>query len=108
MVSLYNLKPEKVIRAFERAGWVNRGFKGSHVKLTKEGKTRYPGIFQYLGSNSTAYGIDYRVGGRKHREIIGSLLGEAQEKLAEKKKLAKKGTVLSASEKRKTGRGDRS
>ena len=37
MVSLYNLKPEKVIKAFERVGWVNRGFKGSHVKLTKEG-----------------------------------------------------------------------
>jgi predicted RNA binding protein YcfA (HicA-like mRNA interferase family) len=37
MVSLYNLKPEKVIKAFERAGWVNRGFRGSHVKLTKEG-----------------------------------------------------------------------
>jgi predicted RNA binding protein YcfA (HicA-like mRNA interferase family) len=37
MVSLYNLKPEKVIRAFERAGWMNRGFRGSHVKLTKEG-----------------------------------------------------------------------
>ena len=37
MVSLYDLKPEKVIKAFERAGWLNRGFKGSHVKLTKEG-----------------------------------------------------------------------
>jgi len=37
MVSLYNLKPERVVKAFERAGWVNRGFKGSHVKLTKEG-----------------------------------------------------------------------
>jgi len=37
MVSLYNLKPEKVIKAFERAGWTNRGFKGSHVKLTKDG-----------------------------------------------------------------------
>jgi len=37
MVSLYNLKPEKVIKAFERAGWVNKGFRGSHVKLTKEG-----------------------------------------------------------------------
>jgi predicted RNA binding protein YcfA (HicA-like mRNA interferase family) len=36
MVSLYNLKPEKVIKAFERAGWVNKGFRGSHVKLTKE------------------------------------------------------------------------
>jgi len=37
MVSLYNLKPEKVIKAFERAGWVNKGCMGSHVKLTKEG-----------------------------------------------------------------------
>jgi predicted RNA binding protein YcfA (HicA-like mRNA interferase family) len=36
-VSLYNLKPEKVIKAFERAGWTNRGFRGSHVKLTKAG-----------------------------------------------------------------------
>ena len=37
MVSLYNLKPEKVIKAFERAGWTNRGFRGSQVKLTKPG-----------------------------------------------------------------------
>jgi len=36
-VSLHNLKPEKVIKALEKAGWANRGFKGSHVKLTKEG-----------------------------------------------------------------------
>ena len=64
-------------------------------------KTRYPGIFQYVGANGAAYGISYRAGGKKHREIIGPLLGEAQEKLAEKKTLVKKGTVLSASEKRK-------
>jgi predicted RNA binding protein YcfA (HicA-like mRNA interferase family) len=38
VVSLYNLKPERVIKAFERAGWVNKGFRRSHVKLTKEGK----------------------------------------------------------------------
>ena len=37
MAGLYNLRPEKVVKAFERAGWTNRGFKGSHVKLTKEG-----------------------------------------------------------------------
>jgi predicted RNA binding protein YcfA (HicA-like mRNA interferase family) len=37
MVSLYNLNPERVIKAFEKSGWMNRGFKGSHVKLTKEG-----------------------------------------------------------------------
>jgi len=36
-MGLHNLKPEKVIKAFQRAGWINRGFKGSHVKLTKEG-----------------------------------------------------------------------
>jgi predicted RNA binding protein YcfA (HicA-like mRNA interferase family) len=36
-VSLRNLKPERVIKAFQRAGWVNRGLKGSHVKLIKEG-----------------------------------------------------------------------
>ena len=36
-MSLHNLKPEKVIKAFQKAGWVNRGFKGSHAKLTKEG-----------------------------------------------------------------------
>ncbi len=41
MAGLYNLKPEKVIRAFERAGWVNRGQRGSHVKLTR---TRNPNI----------------------------------------------------------------
>lgn len=33
----HNLKPERVIKAFQRAGWVDRGFKGSHVKITKEG-----------------------------------------------------------------------
>lgn len=36
-MSLHNLKPEKVIKAFQKAGWVNRGFKGSHTKLTKAG-----------------------------------------------------------------------
>ena len=37
MVGLHNLKPEKVVKAFERAGWANQGQRGSHVKLTKEG-----------------------------------------------------------------------
>jgi integrase len=64
-------------------------------------KTHYPGIFKYVGANKTVYGIDYYAGGKKHREIIGSLLGEAQEKLAEKKGQARRGTILSASEKRK-------
>ncbi len=37
MSSLNNLKPERVIKAFEKAGWKKRGQKGSHVQLTKEG-----------------------------------------------------------------------
>jgi len=37
MAGLHNLKPEKVIRAFEKAGWVSRRQRGSHVKMTKEG-----------------------------------------------------------------------
>jgi predicted RNA binding protein YcfA (HicA-like mRNA interferase family) len=37
VAGLHNLKPEKVIRAFEKAGWVSRGQRGSHVKMTKEG-----------------------------------------------------------------------
>lgn len=34
---LHSLKPEKVVRAFEKAGWTVRGQRGSHIKLTKEG-----------------------------------------------------------------------
>jgi len=37
MSSLHNLKPDRVIKAFERAGWKVRKQTGSHVKLTKEG-----------------------------------------------------------------------
>lgn len=64
-------------------------------------KTHYPGIFKYVGKNGTVYGIDYYAGGKKHREIIGSLLGEAQEKLAERKAQAKSGNYLSTAQKRR-------
>ncbi|MBE0425592.1 MAG: type II toxin-antitoxin system HicA family toxin [Nitrospirae bacterium] len=38
MSGLHNLKPDRVIKAFERAGWKVRKQTGtSHVKLTKEG-----------------------------------------------------------------------
>ena len=37
MSGLHNLKSDRVVKAFERAGWVNEGQRGSHVKLTKEG-----------------------------------------------------------------------
>jgi len=56
-------------------------------------KTRYPGIFKYVGGRGEVYGIDYYAGGKKHREIVGPLLGEAQKKLAERKD--KKGRPIS-------------
>lgn len=37
MTGPHNLKPERVVKALERAGWAARGQRGSHVKLTKEG-----------------------------------------------------------------------
>jgi predicted RNA binding protein YcfA (HicA-like mRNA interferase family) len=37
MKGLHNLRPEMVIKAFEKAGWTTRGQRGSHVKLTREG-----------------------------------------------------------------------
>ncbi len=37
MSSLHNLKSERVVKVFERAGWKVAGQKGSHVKLIKEG-----------------------------------------------------------------------
>ncbi len=37
MSGLHNLKPDRVVKAFERAGWTNEGQHGSHVKLRKEG-----------------------------------------------------------------------
>ena len=40
MSGLHNLKPDRVVKAFEKAGWTNEGQRGSHIKLTKEG-SRY-------------------------------------------------------------------
>lgn len=37
MSSLHGLKPERVIKAFERAGWIVKRQTGSHAILTKEG-----------------------------------------------------------------------
>jgi predicted RNA binding protein YcfA (HicA-like mRNA interferase family) len=37
MATLHNLKPERVIKAFEKAGWISKGQRGSHVKLVKQG-----------------------------------------------------------------------
>jgi len=37
MQGISNLKPERVVKAFQRTGWTLRGKRGSHVKLTKQG-----------------------------------------------------------------------
>lgn len=37
MSPFHNLKPEKVVKAFERAGWTVKRQSGSHVQLKKEG-----------------------------------------------------------------------
>jgi len=57
-------------------------------------KTRHPGIFKYVGEHGEKYGIDYYAGGKKHREIIGPLLSEAQEELAKKRAMSGNGSCL--------------
>jgi predicted RNA binding protein YcfA (HicA-like mRNA interferase family) len=46
---LHNLKPDRVVRAFERAGWTVRGQRGSHIKLTKEGNSNILSIPVHKG-----------------------------------------------------------
>lgn len=37
MSGINNLKPDRVIKAFQRAGWTAERQTGSHVHMTKEG-----------------------------------------------------------------------
>lgn len=37
MSPFHNLKPERAVKAFERAGWTVKRQAGSHVQLRKEG-----------------------------------------------------------------------
>ena len=57
-------------------------------------KTIYPGIFKYIGRNGTVYGVNYYAGGKKHREIVGALLGDAKKKLEERRNQGKRGVVV--------------
>jgi hypothetical protein len=50
---------------------------------------------KYVGKNGTVYGIDYYADGKKHREIIGALLGGAKKILEERRAQAKRGVVTS-------------
>jgi predicted RNA binding protein YcfA (HicA-like mRNA interferase family) len=49
MSNLHNLKPDRVIKTFERAGWKARKQTGSHVKLTKEGSANILSIPVHKG-----------------------------------------------------------
>ena len=37
MSGLHNLRPERVVKAFERVVWTNEGQREGHAELTKEG-----------------------------------------------------------------------
>jgi len=37
VAGIHNLKPDRAIKAFERAGWENLGRYGKHFKLRKDG-----------------------------------------------------------------------
>jgi integrase len=54
-------------------------------------KTKYPGIFKYVGKKGQAYGIDYYGDGKRHRELIGPKLDDARAKLEEMRQVVKKG-----------------
>jgi predicted aminopeptidase len=69
--------------------------------MGKYQKTKYPGIFKYVGKNGENYGIDYYPAGKKHREIVGPLLTEAREKLEEKRATARSGEYQSLSSRKK-------
>ncbi len=49
MSGLHNLKPDRVVKAFERAGWTNEGQRGSHVKLTQDGNPNILSIPMHKG-----------------------------------------------------------
>lgn len=51
MKGLHNLKPEMVVRAFEKAGWTARGQRGSHVHLTKPGNRNILSIPVHKGKS---------------------------------------------------------
>jgi len=46
---LHNLKPDRVVKAFIKAGWKYEGQKGSHVKLSKEGNSNILSIPVHKG-----------------------------------------------------------
>lgn len=49
MAGVHNLRPDRVVKAFERAGWTIRGQRGSHIKLIKEGNSNILSIPVHKG-----------------------------------------------------------
>jgi integrase len=65
-------------------------------------KTIYPGIFKYIGKKGAVYGIDYYdADGKRVKRVTGSLLGDAQEKLADMRKMKRRGTYRTFAQARK-------
>ena len=48
-MGIHNLKPERVVKAFIKAGWTRRKTKSGHVKLTKEGNVNILSIPLHKG-----------------------------------------------------------
>ena len=69
--------------------------------MGKYQRTKYPGIHQYIGRKGTIYVIDYYVDGKKHREKVSPLLGEARKRLSEVKTKTKSEGYVSQSVKKK-------
>ncbi len=49
MAGIHNLRPDRVITAFERAGWQNLGRYGKHYKLKKAGNPNILSIPMHKG-----------------------------------------------------------
>ena len=49
MAGIHNLHPQRVIKAFERAGWENLGRYGKHFKLHKDGNSNILSIPVHKG-----------------------------------------------------------
>ncbi|MBK5225652.1 MAG: type II toxin-antitoxin system HicA family toxin [Thermoleophilia bacterium] len=51
MSGLHNLKAQRVVKAFEKAGWTSKGQRGSHVQLSKEGNPNIISIPVHKGKS---------------------------------------------------------
>ena len=57
-------------------------------------KTKFAGVFKYVGKTGVSYGVDYYANGNKHREVVGPSMAEAKEKLEEIHTQVRKGDFV--------------